>query len=118
MRHYDGLLKSGRIKGRYRRSCRLLIRMIYLKTDEEIELMRAANQLVGKTLGEIGQAYRSRSQSTLQLDKIAEEFIRDNGAVPAFLGYGGFPNSICASVNEQVVHGIPSSKTILERRVT
>ncbi len=92
--------------------------MIYLKTDEEIELMRAANQLVGKTLGEVAKHIAPRSQSTLQLDKIAEEFIRDNGAVPAFLGYGGFPNSICASVNEQVVHGIPSSKTILERRVT
>lgn len=87
--------------------------MIYLKTDEEIELMRAANQLVGKTLGEIAK-HIAPGVSTLQLDKVAEEFIRDNGAVPAFLGYGGFPNSICASVNEQVVHGIPSSKTILK----
>lgn len=87
--------------------------MIYLKTDEEIELMRAANQLVGKTLGELAK-YIAPGVNTLQLDKIAEEFIRDNGAVPAFLGYGGFPNSICASVNEQVVHGIPSSKTVLK----
>lgn len=87
--------------------------MIYLKTDEEIELMRAANQLVGKTLGEVAR-YIVPGVSTLQLDKVAEEFIRDNGAVPAFLGYGGFPNSICASVNEQIVHGIPSSKTILK----
>ena len=87
--------------------------MIYLKTDEEIELMRAANQLVGKTLGELAK-HIAPGVNTLQLDKIAEEFIRDNGAVPAFLGYGGFPNSICASVNEQVVHGIPSSKTILK----
>ena len=87
--------------------------MIYLKTDEEIELMRAANQLVGKTLGELAK-HIVPGVNTLQLDKIAEEFIRDNGAVPAFLGYGGFPNSICASVNEQVVHGIPSSKTILK----
>ena len=55
MRHYDGLLKSGRIKRSLRRSWRLLIRMIYLKTDEEIELMRAANQLVGKTLGELAK---------------------------------------------------------------
>lgn len=86
--------------------------MIYLKTDEEIELMREANQLVGKTLAEVGR-HVEPGVSTLQLDKIAEEFIRDHGAVPAFLGYGGFPNSICASVNEQVVHGIPSASKIL-----
>lgn len=86
--------------------------MIYLKTDEEIELMREANQLVGKTLAEVGR-HVEPGVSTLQLDKIAEEFIRDHGAVPAFLGYGGFPNSICGSVNEQVVHGIPSSSKIL-----
>ena len=87
--------------------------MIYLKTDEEIELMRVANQLVGKTLGELAK-HIVPGVTTLQLDKIAEEFIRDNGATPAFLGYGGFPNSICASVNENVVHGIPSSKTVLK----
>lgn len=87
--------------------------MIYLKTDEEIELMREANQLVGKTLAEVGK-HVVPGVSTLQLDKIAEEFIRDHGAVPAFLGYAGFPNSICASVNEQVVHGIPSSTKILQ----
>ena len=86
--------------------------MIYLKTDEEIELMRVANQLVGKTLGELAK-HVAPGVTTLQLDKIAEEFIRDNGATPAFLGYGGFPNSICASVNDHVVHGIPSSKVIL-----
>lgn len=86
--------------------------MIYLKTDEEIELMREVNQLVGKTLAEVGK-HVAPGVSTLQLDKIAEEFIRDHGAVPAFLGYGGFPNSICASVNEQIVHGIPSSSKIL-----
>ena len=71
-----------------------------------------ANQLVGKTLGELAK-HVAPGVTTLQLDKIAEEFIRDNGATPAFLGYGGFPNSICASVNEHVVHGIPSSKVIL-----
>lgn len=87
--------------------------MIYLKTDEEIELMRLANQLVGRTLGELAK-YIAPGVSTLQLDKIAEEFIRDNGAVPAFLGYAGFPNSICTSINEQVVHGIPSSKMVLK----
>ncbi|MDR1525476.1 MAG: type I methionyl aminopeptidase [Tannerella sp.] len=87
--------------------------MIYLKTDEEIELMRDANQLVGKTLGELAKHIKP-GVSTLQLDTIAEMFIRDHGAVPAFLGYGGFPGSICASVNEQVVHGIPSDKVILK----
>lgn len=87
--------------------------MIYLKTDEEIGLMRLSNQLVGKTLGELAKHIKP-GVTTLQLDKIAEEFIRDNGAVPAFLGYGGFPNSICASVNENVVHGIPSSLCILK----
>lgn len=87
--------------------------MIYLKTDEEIELMRLSNQLVGKTLGELAK-YIKPGMATLQLDKIAEEFIRDNGAIPAFLGYGGFPNSICASINENVVHGIPSASCILK----
>lgn len=87
--------------------------MIYLKTDEEIELMREANQLVGKTLGELAKHIKP-GISTLYLDQIAETFIRDHGAEPAFLGYGGFPNSICASVNDHVVHGIPSAKTILE----
>lgn len=87
--------------------------MIYLKTDEEIELMRAANQLVGKTLAEIAK-HIAPGVNTLQLDKIAEEFIRNNGAVPAFLGYNGFPNTITTSVNEQVVHSIPSAKAILK----
>ena len=87
--------------------------MIYLKTDEEIELMRAANQLVGKTLGELAK-HIAPGVTTLQLDKIAEAFIRDHGAEPAFLGYGGFPNSICTSINEHVVHGIPSDKDVLK----
>ena len=87
--------------------------MIYLKTDEEIALMRDANQLVGKTLAEVAKNIQP-GISTLELDKIAEEFIRDHGAEPAFLGYGGFPNSICASINENVVHGIPSAKAILQ----
>lgn len=75
--------------------------------------MREANQLVGKTLGELAK-YIAPGVSTLQLDAIAETFIRDYGATPAFLGYGGFPNTICTSVNEQVVHGIPSDKVILK----
>ena len=80
---------------------------ILLKTDEEIEYMRAANRLVGMTLGELSHHLKP-GITTLELDKIAEQFIRDHGAIPTFLGYGGFPNSICTSVNENVVHGIPS----------
>jgi methionyl aminopeptidase len=87
--------------------------MIYLKTDEEIELMRAANQLVGKTLGELAKHVQP-GVTTSQLDKIAETFIRDHGAEPTFLGYGGFPNSICTSINENVVHGIPSDTPLKE----
>ena len=87
--------------------------MIYLKTDEEIELMRAANQLVGRTLAEVAKII-APGVSTKALDKRAEEFIRDQGATPAFLGYQGFPGSMCISVNDQVVHGIPSHKTILQ----
>ena len=84
---------------------------IFLKTEDEIELMRRANQLVGKTLGELAKHIKP-GVTTLQLDKIAEEFIRDNGAVPTFKNfpnpYGGpFPASICTSVNDAVVHGIP-----------
>lgn len=82
--------------------------MIYLKTDEEIELLRESNLLVGMTLGELAKWIAS-GITTLKLDKIAEEFIRDHGAVPGFLGYGGFPNTLCVSVNEQIVHGIPSN---------
>jgi methionyl aminopeptidase len=86
--------------------------MIFLKTDEEIELLRISNQLVARTLAEIAKVI-APGVSTATLDKIAEEFIRDHGAVPGFLGYGGFPKSICTSVNEQVVHGIPSEDAVL-----
>ena len=82
--------------------------MIYLKTDEEIELLRESNLLVGMTLGELAK-WIAPGITTLKLDKIAEEFIREHGAVPGFLGYGGFPNTLCVSVNEQIVHGIPSN---------
>ncbi len=87
--------------------------MIFLKTDEEIELMRESNRLVGMTHGELSKHIRP-GITTLQLDKIADEFIRDHGAVPSFLGYGGFPNSICTSVNEHVVHGIPNNIPLKE----
>jgi methionine aminopeptidase, type I len=87
--------------------------MIYLKTDEEVELMREANLLVGKTLAEVAKII-APGITTLELDKVAETFIRDNGAIPAFLGYNGFPNSLCISVNEVVVHGIPSTYVLKE----
>ena len=81
--------------------------MIFFKTDEEIELMRASNLLVARTLGEVAKAIKP-GVSTLELDKIAETFIRDNGGVPGFLNYHGFPNTLCTSVNQHVVHGIPN----------
>jgi methionyl aminopeptidase len=87
--------------------------MIFLKSDEEIELLRISNQIVAKTLAEMAKLI-APGVSTMQLNKVADEFIRDNGAVPNFLNYGGFPYSICTSVNEQVVHGFPSDKVILE----
>ena len=83
-------------------------KMIILKTDEEIEFMREANRLVGMTLGELSKHIKP-GITTLELDRIAEEFIRDHGAIPTFLGYGGFPNSICTSVNDHIVHGIPNN---------
>lgn len=91
--------------------------MIFLKTEDEIELMRAANRLVAQTLAEVGKALRP-GVTTAQLDKLAEEFIRDHGAEPTFKGfpnpYGGpFPGSICTSVNEVVVHGVPSEDVVL-----
>lgn len=87
--------------------------MIYLKTAEEIELLRESNVLVCRTLAELAKIIKP-GVTTAYLDRIAEEFIRDNGATPAFKGYGGFPASICTSVNEQVVHGIPSDKVVLQ----
>ena len=82
--------------------------MIYIKTDAEVELMRASNMLVSKTLAEVAGHIRV-GVTTLQLDTIAETFIRDHGALPGFKGYAGFPNTLCTSVNDEVVHGIPSA---------
>jgi len=87
--------------------------MIYIKTDAEVELMREANQLVSKTLAEVAGHIRP-GVTTLQLDSIAEEYIRDNGALPAFKGYAGFPKTLCTSVNDEVVHGIPSGYQLKE----
>jgi methionyl aminopeptidase len=87
--------------------------MIYLKTAEDIELMRISNRIVAMTLGEVAKAVKP-GVTTLQLDALAEEFIRSQGAVPSFLGYAGFPNSICTSVNDQAAHGIPSKYVLKE----
>jgi methionyl aminopeptidase len=81
--------------------------MLYYKTNEEIELIRESSLLVAKTLAEVAKVIKP-GITTLQLDRIAEEFVRDHDAVPAFLNYNGFPNSVCISVNAQVVHGIPN----------
>lgn len=85
--------------------------MIYYKTEEEIELIKESSLLVAKTHAEVAKLIQP-GVSTLVLDKIAEEFIRDNGGVPAFKGYSGFPNTLCVSPNEQVVHGIPTNDPI------
>lgn len=87
--------------------------MIYYKTAEEIELIRKSSLLVARTLAEVAKHIKP-GVSGLELDAIAYEFIRDHGGVPAFKGYGGFPNSLCISPNEQVVHGIPTNKPFNE----
>jgi methionyl aminopeptidase len=87
--------------------------MLYLKTDEEVGLLKESNMLVSKTLAEVARLIKP-GVTTLYLDRIAEEFIRDNHAVPAFKGYGGFPNTLCTSVNDEVVHGIPSKYELRE----
>lgn len=87
--------------------------MIYLKTKEEIELLRQSNQLVSRTLALVGRNIRP-GVTTKELDQMAEEYIRSNGAVPNFKGYGGFPATLCMSVNEQIVHGIPSGYALQE----
>ncbi|MFO8236337.1 MAG: type I methionyl aminopeptidase [Bacteroidales bacterium] len=87
--------------------------MLKIKSAEEIEVLRENNVLVSKTLGEISKLIKP-GVNTLKLDKIAEEFIRDHDAEPGFLGYGGFPNTLCTSVNDAVVHGIPSKYELRE----
>ncbi len=87
--------------------------MIYLKTPEEIELVRLACDLTSRTLGQVAQAIRP-GVTTRQLDTIAREYIHANGGIPACLGYGGFPGTICAEVNEIVVHGFPSNYALRE----
>lgn len=85
--------------------------MIINKNSEELELMRESAQIVSKTLGVIAKEIKP-GVTTLQLDKIAEDFIRSEGAVPGFLGLYDFPNTLCMSPNAQVVHGIPNDKPL------
>jgi methionyl aminopeptidase len=85
--------------------------MIQYKTSQEIELMRESAQLVSKTLAMLAKEVKP-GVTPLHLDRLAEQFIRDNGAVPGFLGLYDFPNSLCISTNEQVVHGIPTDKAL------
>jgi methionyl aminopeptidase len=87
-------------------------RMIEVKTQTELEAMRAAGLVVARALGEVRAAVKP-GVSTAELDQIAAQVIRDAGAVPSFLGYHDFPATICASVNEQIVHGIPSEQQVL-----
>ena len=86
---------------------------VILKTPEEIEAMKRAGALSAAVLREVG-ARCVPGVSTLELDQFAEDYIRRNGGIPTFKGYGGFPGSICASINEQIVHGIPSSSVKLK----
>lgn len=87
--------------------------MIILKSKDEIEKMRSASRVVAEVLQELRKALRP-GMTTLELDAIAERGIRGRGAIPAFKGYRGFPNTLCVSVNEQVVHGIPSKRRLKE----
>jgi methionyl aminopeptidase len=85
--------------------------MIYIKNEEEIELIRESSLLVGKTLAEVARHIRPGIE-TIRLDELAESFIRDHGALPGFKGYNGFPFTLCISVNEEVVHGFPGKRIL------
>jgi len=85
--------------------------MIFIKTEEEIALMRESNMLVSKTHAMLAREVRE-GVTTNYLDKLAEAFIRDHGGIPGFLNYNGYPKSLCISVNDVVVHGIPSDNML------
>lgn len=87
--------------------------MIHIKNAEEIELMRESALIVSRTLALVAE-HIGEGVTPLKLDKLAHDYIRDQGAVPGFLGFGGFPNSLCISVNEAVVHGIPGDQPLRE----
>ncbi|MGG1519923.1 type I methionyl aminopeptidase [Paenibacillus oryzisoli] len=87
--------------------------MIICKSEVELDLMREAGRIVAETHRLLSRAIRPNI-TTKELDQIAEEFIRSQGAIPSFKGYNGFPGSICASVNEELVHGIPGPRKLAE----
>jgi len=87
--------------------------MVNLKTEEELVLMRESAQILGKAHGEIAKIIRP-GVKTINLDSLAEEFIRDNGGIPSFKNYRGFPASLCISVNDVVVHGFPGNYELKE----
>ncbi len=87
--------------------------MIRVKTEEEIELIRASSLLVSRSLAQVANAIKP-GVTPLQLDKIAEDFILSEGGIPAFKNYQGFPNSLCISMNDAVVHGIPTDKELVD----
>lgn len=87
--------------------------MIICKSEVELDLMREAGRIVAETHRLLARAIRPNI-TTKELDQIAEEFIRSQGAIPSFKGYNGFPGSICASVNEELVHGIPGPRKLIE----
>jgi methionyl aminopeptidase len=86
--------------------------VIEIKTPSEIETMRKASRVVGQVLAQLGPKVKP-GVSTAELDKFAEQRVRELGAVPAFLGYRGYPATLCVSINEEIVHGIPSPKRIV-----
>lgn len=87
--------------------------MIILKSHQEIEKMRISNKIVAEALTEVKKKVKP-GVTTLELDKFVEGYLRERGAIPAFKGYRGYPSSLCTSVNEQVVHGIPSKYKLKE----
>ncbi|NVO20493.1 MAG: type I methionyl aminopeptidase [Bacteroidetes bacterium] len=87
--------------------------MAQVKSDIEIEKIRNSSLLVGKTIAEVARHMRP-GISTIELDKVAETFIRDHGALPAFKGYHSYPNTLCISINEVVVHGIPGKRELVD----
>lgn len=87
--------------------------MIYLKSSNEIEIMKKAGRIVAETLAKVEEVIRP-GITTMELDRIAEEYITNCGARPSFKGYHGFPGTLCTSLNEEVVHGIPGNKVLQE----
>lgn len=87
--------------------------MIVLKSPREIEIMRHANQIVAETHAYLAEVIEA-GITTAEIDRLGEEFIRSKGAIPSFKGYRGYPASVCVSINEEVVHGIPSKKRTIK----